>query len=323
MLANHCPNLEELKLFMCGFMDDTTILHYATRLTSLKHLQLYAAFLVRKEGWRKFFDILAEQGRSLEGFCIRQTPRLDNGVLDRLVKTSPKLMHLQLSECGLLDDQSLGLLHGLKNLRSLDITKGGLKGENFTDDGVIALLEAVGENLQTLVLDENLLLTDRTLIEGVKVNCPNLIELSLKNLGELLPTGIAELFSEDWVNQKGMVRININRCIQLDDQALEAIIRHSGKTLVKLDMNSVDQVTEQSLKALAESMPYLTELDVSFVRMVCGMHLLQLTLLTIACRWTTSCSSICWTTFLLFRRSASTETTVSQICALKRLVSRF
>lgn len=268
MLANHCPNLEELKLFMCGFMDDVTILHYATRLTKLKHLQLYAAFLVRKEGWHKFFDILTEQGRGLEGFCIRQTPRLDNGVLERLVQTSPGLTHLQLSECGLLDDPSLGLLHGLKNLRSLDISKGGLKGENFTDDGVISLLEAVGETLQTLILDDNVLLTDRTLIEGIKVNCPNLIELSCKNLGELLPTGVAELFSEDWVNQKGMVRINICRCIQLDDQALEAIIRHSGKTLTKLDMNSVDQVTEQSLKLLAESLPYLSELDVSFVRMV-------------------------------------------------------
>lgn len=269
MLANLCPDLEDLKLYMCGFMDDATILHYATRLTSLKHLELYAAFLVRKEGWHKFFDILASQERGMEGFCIRQTPRLDNGVLERLVKTSAsQLRSLQLSECGLLDDASLALLHGCKQLRSLDITKGGLKGENFTDDGVIALLENVGESLQTLVLDENLLLTDRTLIEGVKVNCPNLIELSLRNLGELLPTGVAELFGEDWVNQKGFVRLNLCRCIQLDDQALEAIIRHSGKTLTKLDINSVDQVTEQSLKLLAESSPYLAELDVSFVRMV-------------------------------------------------------
>jgi DNA repair protein RAD7 len=157
----------------------------------------------------------------------------------------------------------------LKKLRHLDLSHGGLKGENFTDDGVIRLLEAVGGTLTTLILDDNTILTDRTLIEGIKVNCPNLIELSLKNLTELLPTGVAELFGEDWINRKGMVRISLHRCIQLDDQALESVVKHSGHSLVRLDLNSVDGVREKGLKYLAENAPELTELDVSFVREVC------------------------------------------------------
>jgi len=75
MLANLCPNLKTLKLFLCGYMDKEIILHFANRLTHLKHLQLYGAFLVRKEAWIEFFDIHKAQNRSLEGFMIRQSPR--------------------------------------------------------------------------------------------------------------------------------------------------------------------------------------------------------------------------------------------------------
>ncbi|KAK9893450.1 RNI-like protein [Cystobasidium minutum MCA 4210] len=266
MIANYCPDIETLRLYMCGFMDNETIIHYANRLKNLKHLQLFAAFLVRKEAWNEYFKILREDGRTLKGFMIQQSPRVDNSVLTSLVETCPDLTHLQLAECGALDDSSLDLLHPLKKLKYLDLSHGGLKGETFTDDGMIRLLEAVGSTLTTLILDDNALLTDRTLIEGIKVNCPNLVELSLKNLTELLPTGIAELFGEDWVNTKGMVRISLHRCIQLDDQALEAVVKHSGHSLVKLDLNSVDGVREKGLKYLAENAPELTELDVSFVR---------------------------------------------------------
>ena len=76
MLANHCPNLETLKLYMCGFMDNETIAHYGSRLTKLKHLQLYAAFLVRKDAWIAFFTMLKQQDRGLSGFMLKQSPRM-------------------------------------------------------------------------------------------------------------------------------------------------------------------------------------------------------------------------------------------------------
>lgn len=96
MLANLCPNLETLRLFMCGFMDNETIMHYATRLTKLKHLQLYAAFLVRKEAWNAFFASLKDQGRTLEGFMIRQTPREQQSILLEVGISSPSRINLRL-----------------------------------------------------------------------------------------------------------------------------------------------------------------------------------------------------------------------------------
>lgn len=191
---------------------------------------------------------------------------IDNTVVTSLVNTCPNLTHLQLAECGSLNDTSLALLHPLKNLKYLDLSHGGLTGQGFTDDGIIPLLESVGSKLTTLILDDNVTLTDRTLIEGIKVNCTSLVDLSLRNLGEVLPTGIAELFGSDWVNTRGMIRLNLHRCIQLDDQALEAVIKHSGHSLTRLDLNSVDGLTEVGLRYLAENSPLLVELDISFVR---------------------------------------------------------
>jgi DNA repair protein RAD7 len=75
MLANYCPDIKTLKLYMCGFMDNDTILHYGKRFKKLKHLQLFAAFLVRKEAWIEYFKILKEDGRTLTGFMVRQNPR--------------------------------------------------------------------------------------------------------------------------------------------------------------------------------------------------------------------------------------------------------
>lgn len=75
MIANFCPDIHTLKLYMCGFMDNETIIRFAHRLKNLKHLQLFAAFLVRKEAWNEYFKILRDDGRSLNGFMLRQTPR--------------------------------------------------------------------------------------------------------------------------------------------------------------------------------------------------------------------------------------------------------
>lgn len=75
MLANFCPDIETLRLFMCGFMDNETIIHYANRLKKLQHLQLFAAFLVRKEAWNEYFKILREDGRTLKSFMLQQSAR--------------------------------------------------------------------------------------------------------------------------------------------------------------------------------------------------------------------------------------------------------
>lgn len=80
----------------------------------------------------------------------------DDNALKLLVSKCPELYNLQLSEIGKLTDLSLGILHPLTNLTTLDISRSGLpEGTSLTGEGVVALLEAVGENLVELVLDRS------------------------------------------------------------------------------------------------------------------------------------------------------------------------
>lgn len=216
----------------------------------------------------------------------------DDECIALLVERNPRLYNLQLSELGKLSDLSLPFLHPLKCLTSLDISRAGvIQGMVLTDDAVVALLENVGENLVDLVLDrasyflldriclytiltlpavfrltENYLLTDRVLIEGIKIHCPHLRSLSLRQLSEIQSTGFQSLFT-DWINT-GLTHLDIHRCLKLEDEALEALVTHSGHSLRKLDMHSVDEVTDVMLAKMAEGCGAMEELDVSFVRAV-------------------------------------------------------
>lgn len=183
----------------------------------------------------------------------------------RLAENFPNLQELRLAEIQQLDDDALKYLYGLKNLRLLDLSHAGIQGQNLTDDGIVPLLEKVGQNLETLVLNENEYLTDRTLLEGIRTNCPKIRHLGLRLLYEVLPSGVIGLFG-DWKENPGLETLDISRCTEIDDKALQCIIEHSASTLVELDMNSVDRdITEQGIRALF-GCEALRKLDIGFVR---------------------------------------------------------
>ena len=81
---------------------------------------------------------------------------MNDDAIKLLVQHCPDLLNLQLSEIGKMTDLSLGILHPLTNLTSLDISRSGFpEGTTLTDVGVVALLAAVGENLVELILDRS------------------------------------------------------------------------------------------------------------------------------------------------------------------------
>ena len=228
-------------------------------------MSLYAPYLVTPTGWNHFLDTLHGRGQELEGFGIRQSARFSDDNLQHLVSHNPNLLNLQLAQIGRLSDASLALIHPLKNLTTLDISRAGFpEGTVLTDDAVVALIEQVGENLVELVLDENSLLTDRVLVEAVKVHCPRLRRLSLDGLHLLQSTGVEDLFT-GWVNT-GLTHLNLKRCLQVEDDALDKVVEHSGHSLRVLDLHSVDELGDDALKRLANGAPRLEWLDLSFVR---------------------------------------------------------
>ena len=195
------------------------------------------SFLVKSPQWKAFFDsFLSADREPLAGFLIRQSPRFDESCVLRLVENFPNLTELRLAEIQKLDDACLKLLMPLTSLTYLDISRAGLTGQNLTDDGVVPLLQHVGQNLVTLVLNNNELLTDRVLLEGVRPHCPKLRHLGLRELADLMPEGAVGLFS-DWEENEGLETLDIARCIELDDAAIVEIVKHSGRSLRELDMN--------------------------------------------------------------------------------------
>lgn len=113
---------------------------------------------------------------------------------------------------------------------------------------------------------ENASLTDRVLTEGVKVHCPRLKLLSLGELDKVQSSGIQGLFT-GWVNQ-GLTALNLHRVLPLENDAMLAILAHSGSTLEVLDVHSCDELCDEGLATLARSAPRLRSLDVSFVRAI-------------------------------------------------------
>lgn len=265
-IATFCPRLERLMLQMCGRLDDGSLQTWGRGLKSLKYLSLYAPFLVTVAAWKKYFED-QDEDHEFEGFGIMQSARFDDSCIEALVKHNPHLFNLQLSELGKLNDTSLTLLYSLRNLTSLDISRAGVnQGQVLTDDAVVALLENVGEHLIDLVLDDNILLTDRVLIEGVKVHCPRLRSLSLKSLSEVQSTGVQDLFSS-WVNT-GLTHVNFHRCLLIENEAIEAMLEHSGHSLRFVDLHSVDEIEDRVFYAIAEKCDQVEHLDVSFVRSI-------------------------------------------------------
>ncbi|KDE04341.1 hypothetical protein, variant [Microbotryum lychnidis-dioicae p1A1 Lamole] len=266
-IATFCPRLERITLNLCGRLDDSVLDAWAKGFKNLKSLNLYAPYLVTNTKWREYLATFGT-GRGqhqLEGFGIRQSARFDDECINVLVERNPQLQHLQLSEIGKLNDASLALLHPLKHLTSLDLSRSGTpQGTTLTDDGVVALLENVGEQLVTLILDENPLLTDRTLLEGIKIHCPNLRVLSLKLLSNIQSKGLEALFL-DWVNT-GLTHLNLHRVLLLENEAIQAVLNHSGHSLKNLDLHSVDEIEDFILNEVADKAPNLEVLDLSYVR---------------------------------------------------------
>lgn len=163
----------------------------------------------------------------------------------------------------------------------------------LTDQSVIALLAEVGRGLVQLTLDrksnplpytqiklvlkecvnlidfprrpENYLLTADVLNLGIHPHCPSLLSLSLSSLALLSSEPTAQFFAT-WSTNPGLTHLNLHRCILLENDALGAVILHSGKTLVDLNLHSVDEVDKAGLSMLAREAKAIEKLDVSFVR---------------------------------------------------------
>lgn len=260
------PSLTALHLDFCGHLDDTAMATLCTSLPVLKSLTLYGPFLVRAPAWQQFF----KSHPGLEAFRITQSPRFDLACMQDLVRTSKtSLKALKLCEVGQLDESFLSAIAEFGNedgmLEELDLSSPG--DRHCCENSLIALLAAVGPGLKILNLSYHELISDRFLSEGLAVHCSRtLASLNLSHIPLITTLGIVSLFSE-WSNPP-LVSLSLSRNPLLGGDALEAIMRHSGRHLEDLDVNGWGEIEKCALSTVARWGVELKRLDVGWCREV-------------------------------------------------------
>ncbi|CAD6935170.1 unnamed protein product [Tilletia controversa] len=229
---------------------------------------------------------------------IRETPRFDLSCVETMVKMCPNITELGLAQIGKLDDRMLSPLAAYRNLTYLDISDPGVSGpgilaESLKDASVIELLSKVGGTLQTLNISGNDALTDAVITDGIAPNCHSLSSLACSGCDQISGKAFAHLWNGTVVEKAGgkaksgrssnrmqanghsasngaaktsLSRIDLSRVLLVDDDAVVALMEHSGPSLTHINLNSVDLITERGLGSIAKQCKSAVTLDLSFCR---------------------------------------------------------
>lgn len=63
----------------------------------------------------------------------------------------------------------------------------------------------------------------------------------------------------------GLSHLNLSRIVNLSDEALHAVLEHSGTNLEVLNLNSCGKLTDVGLGALGRGLGRLEEIDLGFI----------------------------------------------------------
>ncbi|CDZ97238.1 Leucine rich repeat proteins, some proteins contain F-box [Phaffia rhodozyma] len=246
-LGQLTPCLTELSLSLCGQLKSSALLSWGKSLVHLKRLELYGPFLVRKEGWLEFMDIVGSRG-GLDGFLIRQSPRFDRECLEKLVEKNPGLKELRLSEIGKLDESWLPPLCSLQGLTYLDVS---LPTRSFPSPcpELTAVLTTVGSSLRHLSLGSHVDLQSTDLLSAIAPFCGRLESLDLSLLPELDDEGTASFF-DAWSEarreggggdldgqQNRLLEVNLQGNWGLQGKTIYALAGLAGTDLERLNVS--------------------------------------------------------------------------------------
>lgn len=282
LIPAYCPNLEELSLGMCGQLTNDVLRYCATNLTKLKAVYFDGPFLVTSAAWIDFF--LAMAGR-LERIEIRNTHRFDSEALAVLIESCPQLTHLSLHRMsGLTDPAAYLMLPTLSNLIHLDLSHPPqelvMGGETnlITDETMTVILNSIGAQLQTLVLDGCSELTDDFITNALMPCCcgSRLSKLSLAELDQITDVAVANMF-RTWNKRHDpqltrLSTVTLDRCFSLGDSAINAMLSYVRPTLVNLSIATLPDVTSAPFErhfieaSKLAQFPFLSGVNISFVR---------------------------------------------------------
>ena len=259
-VATFVPGLKHLSLHHAGLMSDDVLTYYAEKLPKLESFHLRGAFLISRQ---TYIDFFASVGPRLKALTLSATARTSKAVIEAIVTHCPNIEHLTLSSLARFDDACLRMLKGCTALKSLDIS---FAGGELTDAAVVEVLDAVGAGLESLSVAGNVALTSTT-TDAIHACCARLRALDLSECEQLTDGDIANLFT-NWDKNGGLRELRLARLEGLTSVGLLAAVRHSGRTLEALDVNSCGELDKDGLLAALSGCRRLRSFDVAFVRAV-------------------------------------------------------
>jgi len=263
-ICSFCPNVQELKLLMCGRLHNDNLNYFSTNLKHLHKIELDGPFLINNDTWRNFFENVGDR---LTSFKISNTHRFDDETMKTLLeKCGSNITELRLSRLdGIKEKESYDMMPVyLTKLENLELSYPHHE-DLVSDSALINLLSINGESMHTLILDGCSGLTDEFLINGIKPFCINLRKLSLSFLDQITSEGFVALFNE-WTGNLGLNEVYLRKCFSLGDEGIIEFLLHSGQSLVELSINSIKDLTVDTFQIM--KCPNLTYLDTGFVRAV-------------------------------------------------------
>nr|GMD87353.1 EIN3-binding F-box protein 1-like [Ipomoea batatas] len=219
---------------------------------SLKALSLWNISSITDEGLCE----IANECHLLEKLDLCHCPSITDKSLMAIAKSCPNLTSLTIESCSKIGNESLKAVGACcPNLKFVALKNCPLVG----DQGIGSLFSTAGEVLMKVKL-QTLNLSDMSLavIGHYGVALTDLALAGLKNITErgfwVMGNGNCE---------EGLVKVNLNGCVNVGDIAVSAIAKQHGETLEKLNLDGCGYVTDVSLEAIADHCSVLCELDVS------------------------------------------------------------
>ena len=267
------PRVQNLNLRNAGQFKDEVIDYIVERDVPITSLQLDAANLVSNEAWIK---LSAHCGQRLESLKLSWLDySMDDETFKRLIHSCAKMKRLKLRKCFRIGNRGLGAIAGLKQLQHLSlalpttISPGPLK----------EVVSSVGPSLRTLSL-EGFSDADDEVLDTIHKSCTHLAKFRFTENDYCTDTAFESLFTS-WANPPLVhVDFSSNRSVDyaapdgpedpigLASAGFEALMKHSGSRLERLDISSCRHITYDTLSKVFDGKalyPYVKDINISFL----------------------------------------------------------
>jgi DNA repair protein RAD7 len=273
MLA-FAPAIASLTLLNASQFQNSVMEYFIQRIKTLKKLHLHSANLIDDAHWQSFFIAHGGSLESLRLEFLDECFTLDT--IKVMVSKCTGLKSLRLEHLDhLADDNAVRELSKLKRLEHFTIRL----GQDVTSEAVVALIEAIGNNLRTLAIKDCACL-DRSVLTAIQTNCHRITHLKLTGTDKLSFSEFSTLFS-NWQNPP-LIKMDLSEVGSFNTgpksdegmevvgthDALESLMAHSGSRLEKLDLHSCRPVNHAALCSAFTEMatyPRLERIDLSFI----------------------------------------------------------